>query len=78
MSPLAAIATAALLRAVPALSSEPSIALAVLFSGGTFMFAACIHVLPSVGDVAGAQLAVLVAGMTVPLFLSSLLPHHHH
>lgn len=44
-SPIAAVATFALLAAAPALSSPAGIALCVLFSGGTFLYASCIHIL---------------------------------
>lgn len=86
-SPAAALLTYALLAAVPALSSDTGIALAVLFSGGTFLQAATMHVLPSVlagkeggggGGLARQQLLAVVAGLALPLLLSAALPHDHH
>jgi len=44
-SPAAAGATFAALATAPALSSPAGIALCVLFSGGTFLYASCIHIL---------------------------------
>ena len=45
-SPLAAVITAAVLGLVPFLSNPIGAALCVIFSGGTFLYAACVHVLP--------------------------------
>ena len=45
-SPIAAIATAVLLSLSPFLSSTTGAALCVIFSGGTFLYASCMHVLP--------------------------------
>ena len=44
-SPAAAGATFGALATAPALSSPAGIALCVLFSGGTFLYASCIHIL---------------------------------
>lgn len=81
-SPLAALATYVLLTSAPALSSDAGIALAVLFSGGTFLFAAAVHVLPSVSGssqpLTRPQLAAAAAGMLLPLLLSAAIPHDHH
>ncbi|WIA16388.1 hypothetical protein OEZ86_007876 [Tetradesmus obliquus] len=45
-SPAAALLTYAALSALPGLSGGSSIALAVLFSGGTVLYAATMHILP--------------------------------
>ena len=45
-APVAAIITAVLLGLVPFLSHPSGAALCVIFSGGTFLYAACVHVLP--------------------------------
>ena len=62
--------------------------LAMLFSAGTFLYVATVHVLPEVtnghshggdkGDKAGfskSELAMLILGAVAPLFLS--IGHHH-
>lgn len=73
-------------------SAEPQLAegspvtgLALLFSAGTFLYVATVHVLPEVVSTNGTgdgskeltrtQLLVLVAGCTLPVLLS--LSHHH-
>lgn len=45
-APLAAIVTTLLLALSPFLSHPLGAALCVIFSGGTFLYAACVHVLP--------------------------------
>ena len=61
------------------LSAPTGAALCVLFSGGTFLYAACIHVLPSAlgSKVTGGQLATLLAGCVLPLALVSVMGHGH-
>ncbi|KAK9825650.1 hypothetical protein WJX81_005153 [Elliptochloris bilobata] len=81
-SPMAAVVTFGLLAAAPALSSEAGIALCVLFSGGTFLYASCIHILPEVmAQIAGMtlqQVAAVVIGSLVPLVGNALQGPHHH
>ena len=57
----------------------------MLFSGGTFLYAACIHVLPrSLGKLhdgrsqPAAQLSVLLLGSALPLLLTNVFGHGHH
>ncbi len=71
-APAAALATFAALRAVPALTSPAAVSLALLFSGGTFLHAACMHVLPEVagGGAGGTRLAAVAAGALLPTALS--------
>lgn len=80
-SPLAALVTYGLIGAIPALSSASSTALCVLFSGGTFLYAACMHILPEVvGHDASlnlVQLAAVLCGSVLPLLLSLATPHAH-
>jgi zinc transporter ZupT len=81
MSPLAAILTYGIFSQLPGVTTTMNIALCVLFSGGTFLYAACIHIFPSIvapdGLVPNMQLPWLVVGSALPLFLSTLVPHHH-
>ncbi|KAL3134435.1 hypothetical protein ABBQ38_006493 [Trebouxia sp. C0009 RCD-2024] len=80
-SPLAALITYALIGATPALSSASSTALCVLFSGGTVLYAACMHVVPQVVGHDAAldrvQLAAVVCGSVLPLLLTLAMPHAH-
>jgi hypothetical protein len=80
------------LSALPGLRSDGGVALAVLFSGGTFLHAALVHVLPSVhlpeevegppsasssGGGSGVSWAMVV-GMALPPIAAAALPHAHH
>jgi zinc transporter 9 len=60
-------------------------AMALLFSGGTMLFVST-HLLQEVGDVEhdeendggkASRVATLVFGMMTPVFLQSMLAHHH-
>jgi zinc transporter ZupT len=81
MSPVTAVVTYVLFGQLPGVTSQLNVALCVLFSGGTFLYAACIHIFPSIiassGMVPNRQLPALLAGAALPLFLSTLVPHHH-
>lgn len=80
-APAATLATYALLGSLTFLSSPPAVALCVIFSGGTFLYAATMHILPEVlggsggARMGGAQLAAVVAGALLPVALSW--GHHH-
>merc|ERR1719312_1956649 len=90
-APSAAIATFLLLLSRAGSGGPDTIAatgLAMLFSAGTFLYVATVHVLPEVtsgqghsvdkGDKAGfskSELAMLILGAVAPLFLS--IGHHH-
>ena len=80
-SPLAALITYGLIGAIPALSSASSTALCVLFSGGTFLYAACMHILPEVvghdASLNMVQLASVLCGSVLPLLLTLAMPHSH-
>ena len=74
MAPLGALVTYAVLGNIAALTSPGSVALIVLFSGGTFLYAATMHILP---EVLGAgchlslqQIAAVTAGGLLPALLS--------
>jgi zinc transporter ZupT len=90
-SPLAALLTYGLLSAVPGVTRN--VPLVVLFSGGTVLYAAAMHILPEAlrgGEHGGkqqergarrAQLLLVSLGMLLPLLLSALFGgegHHHH
>ncbi|KAK9904719.1 hypothetical protein WJX75_001223 [Coccomyxa subellipsoidea] len=81
-SPVVAIATFILINAAPVLASQENIALCVLFSGGTFLYAACMHILPEImgdkGKLSKAELAGMLFGSAVPIFCSALQGDHHH
>ena len=75
-APAATLVTLCVLRALPILTSPSSVALAVIFSGGTLTYAATMHILPGVlaggghGGAAALQLAAVAAGCVAPLLLS--------
>lgn len=78
-SPVAAGLTYLCIGLTPQLASPSAIALCVVFSGGTFLYAACLHILPEVlgrqGHLEGRQLCAIMGGMGLPLALSFLHPH---
>ena len=80
-SPISAVLTYALIGAIPALSSASSTALCVLFSGGTFLYAACMHILPEVvghdASLSTVQLGAVLCGSILPLLLTLATPHAH-
>ena len=80
-SPTTAFVTYGLIAAIPALSSPSATALCVLFSGGTFLYAACMHILPEVvghdASLSTAQVAAVLSGAVLPLLLSLAVPHSH-
>lgn len=54
-------------------SLQTAIALCVLFSGGTFLYAACMHILPEImgdGPLSWGRLAWLLAGASLPVLFS--------
>jgi zinc transporter 9 len=79
-APAATLATYSLLGSLTVLSSPAAVALCVIFSGGTFLHAATMHILPEVlsggsGHMSGAQLAAVTVGSLLPVALSW--GHHH-
>ncbi len=74
MAPLGAIVTYAVLGNISALTSTTSIALIVLFSGGTFLYAATMHILPEVlgsgCHLSMQQIAAVAVGGLLPALLS--------
>lgn len=80
-APAATLATLALFRSVPSFTSASSVALCVLFSGGTFLYAATLHILPEVLGAGGAAHAApaalwaMAVGAVLPVGLNW--GHHH-
>lgn len=83
-APAATLATYGLLGSLAVLSSPGAVALCVLFSGGTFLYAATMHILPEVLQSGGgggharmssSQLAAVALGSLLPVALSW--GHHH-
>lgn len=71
---------------IPGLSSPTAVALWLLVSGGTFLYASCMHVLPHVAHsdqrgehaLTNSQVAALLLGLTVPLLIQFLGHGHGH
>jgi hypothetical protein len=86
MSPASALATYALLRSMPQMSSEAGLATCILLSGGTVLYAsthALLSLLRSVrgsGDKAARWVlaAAYVAGFFAPKLLFALVHDHAH
>lgn len=78
-SPLAALFSYGLLYQVSGASSGTFVAMCVLFSGGTFVYAACVHMLPDLSAKALSwnSLAVLCLGALIPCGINLLDLHHH-
>lgn len=80
-APTATLATYATLGSLAVLSSPAAVALCVIFSGGTFLYAATMHILPEVlhsgggGRMSVAQLSAVTLGSLLPVLLSW--GHHH-
>eukprot|EP00887_Chlorella_sp_A99_P005296 scaffold1.g5296.t1 len=74
-APAATLVTYLLLGALPFFASPLAVSLALLFSGGTFLYAATMHILPEIlslgsGRLGAAQLAAVCAGALAPVLLS--------
>lgn len=76
-SPIAAVVTYVALRGLLGGSGDAAVALCVLFSGGTFLYAAAVHMMPDVHAMRAPEHAAFLAGAFVPVALSSLSGHHH-
>lgn len=80
-SPLAAIAVFFVHGLLPDILGSTNIGHLLLFSGGTFLFVACTHVIPDLlntHDIPPSKQIVAVAvGSIVPLCFSSWLGHGH-
>jgi len=85
-APVVAVAGYLLLNSVPQLASPQGVALCLLLSGGTFLYAACIHILPEALHTPGrekhhrlsvTQVVVITAGAALPLIVSLFHSHNH-
>lgn len=82
-APAATVVTYTFLRSVPMLTTPTAVALAVLFSGGTFLHSATMHILPEViggtgcgqGRMSMEQLVAVIVGCSLPALFSW--GHHH-
>eukprot|EP00239_Pterosperma_sp_CCMP1384_P006029 CAMPEP_0197843610 /NCGR_PEP_ID=MMETSP1438-20131217/511_1 /TAXON_ID=1461541 /ORGANISM="Pterosperma sp., Strain CCMP1384" /LENGTH=334 /DNA_ID=CAMNT_0043453871 /DNA_START=346 /DNA_END=1350 /DNA_ORIENTATION=+ len=82
-APVVAVGGYMLLGNIPMFSSPASIAVCLLLSGGTFLYAACIHVLPEALDrshhqpLTTTQVMAIFIGALIPLICSLALDHDH-
>lgn len=77
MAPLATIVTYVVFHFIPLFGGDQGVALAILFSGGTFLHAATNHILPGVVQkrMTRNDIISLVLGSALPVVFS--LGHHH-
>lgn len=80
-APLMALATYWLLVLIPGLSSPVAVALWLSASGGTFLYASCIHVLPHVAAdehrLSNLQVLAVICGCAVPVGIQFANQHSH-
>ena len=77
-SPVVAVAAFLALRgAVGVSGSSAGVVLSVLFSGGTFLYAACVHLLPAAGSLDAWRFITLAVAAAVPCAFGALGLHHH-
>jgi zinc transporter 9 len=74
-APVSAVTTYMLLGAVPLFTTPTAVALILLVSGGTFLYAATMHILPEVlaaggGGMSREQLIAVSVGCLAPVVLS--------
>lgn len=66
---------------IPGFSSPVAVALWLSASGGTFLYASCIHVLPQVAAedhrLSKLQILSIICGCAVPVGVQFLSQHHH-
>ena len=78
-APASSLLTFTLLSTVPLFTTPTAVSLAILFSGGTFLHAATMHILPDVvantGHLNTEQLGAVAVGCVLPALLSW--GHHH-
>jgi len=76
-APLSTMATYVLLSMFKGALGEKGVALAMLFSGGTFLHAATSHILPSVlsRSMSRGDAVAMVVGSVMPILMS--IGHHH-
>jgi len=80
-SPLSALLVYLTISSLPMLNQPLSVPLCLLLSGGTFLYAACIHVLPETvgpgGRLTTGQVVAVVVGALIPFGLSLGHAHSH-
>ena len=80
-SPASALLVYGALSGLPMLNSPLSVPLCLLLSGGTFLYAACIHVLPETigpgGRLTPGQVAAVTVGALIPFGLALGHAHSH-
>lgn len=78
-SPVVALFTYTALAQLDYFKSPYFVALAVLFSAGTFLYAACVHMMPSVSDKSFtlSSLVALLLGALLPCTINLFDVHHH-
>lgn len=79
-APASSVVTYTLLSAVPIFTTPTAVSLAILFSGGTFLHASTMHILPELqshatGKFSVEQLGAVAAGCVLPALL--MWGHHH-
>eukprot|EP01025_Chloroclados_australasicus_P014727 TRINITY_DN16955_c0_g1_i1.p1 TRINITY_DN16955_c0_g1~~TRINITY_DN16955_c0_g1_i1.p1 ORF type:complete len:378 (-),score=29.72 TRINITY_DN16955_c0_g1_i1:193-1326(-) len=81
-SPIVAVATYALLwRFTQDAGAHNTVAHCVLFSAGTFIYAACVHMMPQLSgskSIGPRDMVVLIVGALLPAVAATLGGHHHH
>lgn len=80
-SPLSALFVYFTILSMPMLNQPLSVPLCLLLSGGTFLYAACIHILPETvgpgGRLTLGQVAAVTMGAVIPFGLSLTHSHGH-
>jgi zinc transporter 9 len=80
-APASSVLTYTLLSAVPMFTTPTAVSLAILFSGGTFLHASTMHILPELqhsnaaGKFSVEQLGAVAVGCVLPALL--MWGHHH-
>jgi ZIP Zinc transporter len=79
-APASSLVTYTLLSAVPMFTTPTAVSLAILFSGGTFLHASTMHILPELqshatGKFSVEQLGAVAVGCVLPALL--MWGHHH-
>lgn len=81
VAPVSTIVTYTILSIIPIFTTPTAASMAILFSGGTFLQAATMHILPDAlnheGTLSVEVLGAFVAGCCFPSLLSYV-GHHHH
>lgn len=80
-SPISALLVYLAIVSLPVLNQPLSVPLCLLLSGGTFLYAACIHILPETvgpgGRLTPGQVVAVTLGALIPFGLSLTHSHSH-